>query len=828
MLMISLAADQAIAARTAMPGAVANAAAPQTAAPARTPPPATRRVTRLDVALLLNGSPAGDVPIETAADGSTSVDVTQLVARLAPAVTQPLRDELIARAAGRAFVPIDELRSPRFPISFDMASLQLRVDVPVDARSINQLSLSGAARGEQADVAAPSNFAFGVSLTIADRLVSEGVFRDLQRDPFNIAAQGFVNIGGKSGAYLTFLGGLQEGGRPFRQRTTLFHDNEARAIRYSLGDVDPLTSGSFANPLALAGIGVERLYQTIQPYRNLRPAGRGGLALDRPSRVEVYVNGAIYRTLSLGAGRYSLRDFPFLDGLNDVRLVVSDDTGRTETIGLSFFSDTELLDQNISIFSATAGFRRDRFGQFSSTRYGGDPIFSGLYQVGVTDRLTLGGSIQADPRNAFASALAVVGTPIGIFGAEAALDLRSGESPRGALLLNYRLARTGASGRQTRLDLDFQLRSDGFSPLETAAGVRDPYAYDVAARFQQALRFDIFATVTAGYSKGRAGRPDLTTGSAGLSRSFGRINVSAGYTYRDDGVRREHRGSVGLSVPISRRQYARASYDTSRNRVGLDYTLQGYEGLDQTTAQVSLAREDGARGASAQVEHFANRFRALLQHDYDRRDGLTSQTTNLAVTTGLGYADGQWAIGRDPGRGFVMVAKHASLRSADLIVSDQYSLGPAAKTGALGPALVPVQRQYQGNSLVVAAPEAPPGYDLGAGRLDVRPGAASGYRWLVGSDASFTVTGKVVDAKGAPVAFLAGTLRSLSGRADRAAGTAVTIAFFTNRTGRLVAQNLAPGRYAIVPSDANKPIAEVEIKTDSTNPIDIGTIVVKD
>lgn len=803
-----------------------------TQAPPTTPALAPRRLartTRLEVILILDGAPAGDVPIEIAPDGRASVELAQLLARIAPSTTLPLRDELTVRAAGRPFVPIDELRSDRFPLSFDLASLELRVNVPVSDRALNQVSLVAPLRGDQTETMTPSNLAFGVSLTVADRLVSEGVFRNLQRDPFNLATQGFVNVGGKDGVYLTFLAGLQEGGRPFRQRTTLFHDDEARAIRYSIGDVDPLTSGSFANPLSLAGVGVERLYQTIQPYRNLRPAGRGALALDRPSRVEVYVNGAIYRTLSLAPGRYSLRDFPFLDGLNDVRLVVSDDTGRNETINLSFFSDTELLDKDISIFSATLGVRRDRFSQFSSTRYDNNLTFSGLYQVGVTDRLTIGGSLQANRRQAFASAVAVVGTPIGIFGAEAALDTRRGERREGALLLNYRLARVGAGGRQTRLDVDFQLRSRGFSPLETALNARNVYRYDLAVRFQQALRFDLFASATASYSRGRDGQPDLRTGSFGLSRSFGRLNVFAGYTYRDDGRRREHRGSLSLSVPLSRRQFARASYDSQNNRAGVDYTLQGYEGLGQTTAQVSLAREDNARTASAQAEYFANRFRTLVQHDYDRRDGVTSQTTNIAVTTGIGYADGQWAIGRDPGRGFVMVAKHPTLRDADLIVSDQYSLGPAARTGALGPALVPIQRQYQRDSLVVTAPNAPAGYDLGPGRLDVRPGAASGYRWIIGSDASFTLLGRVIDGRGAPVAYLAGTLQPVAGAAARPGrAPAPIVSFFTNRTGRLVAQNIAPGRYRLVPSGSTAAIGEVSVQPNSTNPIDVGTLTVRE
>ncbi|QNE32429.1 fimbria/pilus outer membrane usher protein [Sphingomonas sp. NBWT7] len=783
------------------------------------------RLTRLEVTLLLNDAPAGDVTVQTGGETSTTVDVTQLVARLKPVVAPAILDALMQRAGARTFVSLDELRSEQFPIRFDSAALQLRVELPVEARSISDVSVSGGPPDLQANYVAPSDLSFGASFTLADRLQQEGVLKRFSRAPFTLSSQGFANVGGKDGVYLTYLAGLQEGGRPIRQRTTLFRDDEARAVRYSLGDITPLTSGSFSNPLDVFGIGVERLYQTIQPYRNLRPAGRSGLVLERPSRVEVYVNGAVYRTLSLAPGRYNLRDFPFLDGLNDVRLAVQDDTGRNESVALSFFSDTDLLSEDVSIFSAIIGLRRDGFGQFTRARYAGRPTFSGVYQRGFSDRITLGGTVQADSNNAFLTGIAVLGTPIGIFSGEAALDARASERLNGAVTFNYRLARVGSAGRQTRLDLDFQLRTRGFSPLERARDVRNLYRYDVAARFQQAFGTFLFGTATAGFSRGYGGQPDLKTGSFGLSRSFQRLNLTASYSYRDDGIRREHRGSLSLSVPLSNRQYMRASYDTNRNRAALDYTLQGYEGLGQTSAQLSVAREDDVRSANVQLEHFANRFRGFFQHDYQRRNGNTVATTDIALTSGVGYADGQWAIGRDPGRGFVMVSPQGALRGRELVVSDQYTLGPAARAAALGPALIPIQRQYQQNSLTVAAPDAPIGYDLGSGRLDIRPGAASGYRWVVGSAASLTLIGRITDATGQPMPYLAGLLKPVGGRAS---ANDAAVPFFTNRNGRLVAQNVAPGRYDLVSSENAAPFAQINLAADAATPIDIGTVVFKE
>lgn len=153
-----------------------------------------------------------------------------------------------------------------------------------------------------------------------------------------------------------------------------------------------------------------------------------------------------------------------------------------------------------------------------------------------------------------------------------------------------------------------------------------------------------------------------------------------------------------------------------------------------------------------------------------------------------------------------------------MVARDRSSLGDSARTGALGPALVPLDRGYSLNSVEVGVEGAPPGYDIGAGRIDILPGAASGYRMTIGSAASNTVIGILVDAEGKGLAFLAGNLTPLAGK------DATEAQFFTNRTGRLVAQHVAPGRYAITPFGQTVPIGEVVVPEDATGTVNIGTM----
>jgi outer membrane usher protein len=798
-----------------VPGSMA--ALPQTSpAPVR----AARRV-KLSIGLTVNGAPAGEVTVDTDAAGDASVDTIQLLARLEKIVSPSILDKLKLRIANRPFAPVAELRSDDIPLIFDLAGLQLRLDLPVNARATNVISIQDRSSLGLAATVDPSDFAAGATFTLSQRLQHSRGFGGIDRDPALLAVRGFANYGGKDGVYLTFLGGIRENNRIFRRGTTLFHDDVENAVRFSIGDLDPQTTGSYQVSSNLLGIGVERSYQDIQPYRNLRPAGRGGLTLERPSRVDVMVNGALYRTLTLPAGQYDLRDFPFLDGLNDVQLNVTDDSGRSETLNLSFFSDTLLLEQGVSMFSANIGQQQDSFSQFSSTRYRHSPMFSGYYVRGVTDWLTLGGSVQADRANALFTGQAVVGTPFGVFGMEGALDRSDFEKLQYSALISYRLNSVSSTGRQNLLAVDFITRSAAFTPMTFSDDRPNTYRYEINGRYQRALSEKLYATVGAGYSKGRDPFGDLTTGSVGLSRSFGRISTSGTYSYRKDDRGTDHRVSLSLNIPLGRNQSVRTNYNSERNRVAADYSLIGYEGLGQTSAEASVYREDGGRGANIAVEHYFNRFRASVMHDYQSIDGQKTQTSDIQLSFGVGYSDDRLALGRDADRGFTIVAGHPTLKGAQVEVSSRYSLGPAAKTGALGPALVPVQRGYQPDVLEVKVANLPPGYDIGAGRIDILPGAASGYLWEIGSAASHTLIASLVDGKGAPIPYIAGLLTPVSGKGE-------AIQFFTNRTGRLVAQKLAPGSYSLRPAGAAASIATVTVAEDAASIVNAGTIVVKD
>jgi outer membrane usher protein len=169
-----------------------------------------------------------------------------------------------------------------------------------------------------------------------------------------------------------------------RAATRLTYDDVDTAIRYAAGEVTPRITG-FQGSGTILGIAVAQDYQGIRPFENIRPSGRGGVTLDRPSTIIVETNGVETRRLRLDPGRYQLNDLSSQFGANDVRLIVEDDLGRHEVASAAFFTATAMLAGGLTDFGAALGQQED-----GEHRYGGPITATGYVRPGFANRFTLG------------------------------------------------------------------------------------------------------------------------------------------------------------------------------------------------------------------------------------------------------------------------------------------------------------------------------------------------------------------------------------------------------------------------------------------------------
>lgn len=764
----------------------------------------------LEVSLRVNDAFLGTISVAVDPKGAGEIDAIRFLALIRPVVAADLYAAMEARVAGRPRVDFVELNIDTFVLRFDSLALEVVGTLAPSATAATALRFA-----PQQEVPVPSSFdqparfAAGVNIGAGQRYVYGRGFERVRAD-FN----GIASIGGFEGVTLTG-GATYDGERWLRRELRATHDEFERAIRFTAGEFTP-SSTSFQGSARILGFGVERAYQTIRPFQNTRPIGRQQFTLDRESSVDVLVNQVRVQTVRLAAGRYDIGDFPFAAGPNQVQLVVEDIGGKREILDFDVFNSTSLLTPGLSEFGGAVGVR-----EHGTLRYGASPAATGYGYFGLSDNLTLGANAQATTRRAQIGGVAVLGTPIGFFQIETAASRRfAAGGIETAASLDYRGEFTTRSKNDLRLALSAVYRSAEFQNAFSRDG-RNSRALDVAAQVQWLAPYAISIGGSVGYSKARDGGPNSYRIDMTLGRSFGRLGLSAtgSRLVFGNGFGNDTRVALGLSLRFGRRDNLFARYDsgTGRSEVEVSRTPDGR--LGEISGNLRYTQDDDARAISGRLAYINNRFDLVLNHNRLERRGPDGQTANASdwnARTFIGFADGRFGIGRAADEGFVIAALHPSLRGAQasILAGDRV----VARSGWLGPALVPVGRAYGAGRYEVKVDPLPIGYDLGAGTINVFPGFGSGYRAMIGSDESHIAVGILVGPAG-PLALASGTIEPLDAARRK---TWKPRGIFTNRSGRFVADRLAPGRYRLtLPGQAD---ATFEIAKDAEGLIDVGTI----
>jgi hypothetical protein len=179
-----------------------------------------------------------------------------------------------------------------------------------------------------------------------------------------------------------------------RLGSRLVYDDLSNLVRWTAGDLQTISRG-FQSAPDIAGLSVFRSTACCSRSRSFGPRRRS-FRLDRPATVEVQVNGQIVRRLQLQPGVFNLRDFPFTQGANDIRLNILDDAGRSEILRFNVFLDQSQLAKGLTEFGVYAGVMAP-LAEFGP-EYSDDPTITGFVRHGLSDFATVGGNFQADEK----------------------------------------------------------------------------------------------------------------------------------------------------------------------------------------------------------------------------------------------------------------------------------------------------------------------------------------------------------------------------------------------------------------------------------------------
>lgn len=737
----------------------------------------------------------GDATVTIEPAGHVNFAAQRLIALLEPRLASHLTAWLRARVTERGGLNRTDLQSVGVTIGYDPQALQITLEIAAASRASRPADLGDGNARVAATYVAPAELSAYLNVRGQLDWIQQG-------DDQGVAApvtflDGAIRAGG---VVLEGEANWQSGaaGKDFQRRgTRLVYDDRRNLMRFAAGDLLTLARG-FQSAPQIAGLSVSRFYSLLDPQTVIRPRGSRSFQLERRSTVEVRVNNQLVRRMELDPGTFDLQDFPYTQGSNDVRLTITDDAGRTQSIDFDIFLDQAQLAAGLSEFGLHGGVLAPS--GLGGPAYSNDLAFSGFYRRGLSDWLTLGANAQADGEGGMAGAESVVATPIGSFAGFASASHVKGIGSGWASIVTFQRTITRGGERADALSLSFEARSRNFAPIDTGAPI-NPYSYIAGLSYNATLTDTVYGGLDARYSRGRGDEPDVgSVRATGGWRITPDLSFSGDLTYERTGRRNRFGAFLSLTLRLDRASNLRADYDSRYNRTRLSYQTYHGSGTGAYNFNADIERSDIGTGATLNGIYYANRAELGFSHfgTFERNfSGSTGQRTSLRFGTALAMADGAFSVGRPVQDGFAVVRAHPSLDDTDMLVdpNGSYSI---ANTGALGTAVHPSLSSYSERNLLVTAPDAPLGANLGEGSFRLLPPYRGGYRLTVGSDYTISVVGRLVDASGAPITLVAGSAAE-SKHPERE-----PVALFTNAAGRFGVAGLAPGRWRITLTDAGR------------------------
>ncbi len=757
----------------------------------------------------------GDMPLTIGADDSLSFPTERALQLLDQLLAPDVMSGLRANLAGKSNIGPGDLAAAGITVDYDPRSLELRFMIPVEKRASRRLSVSALDRNSIGTFVPRADYSAYLNIRGSVDLFEEGPDTGFQAPVLLLNAA--VNLKGvvlETDAIYT----PGSSGVDFQRLGSRYvYDDTKNVIRFTLGDLEAQGRGFQAAP-DIAGISIFRSYSVLNPQQIIRPRGDRTFRLDRPSTVEVIINGQQVRRLQLAPGNYNLRDFPFAQGGNDIRLNVLDDTGRTEVLRFNIFLDQTQLAKGLDEFGLYAGVKAP-LGAHGPV-YSDEWIVSGFYRRGLSENVTLGANFQADDFVQMAGIEAMFGTAIGSFGTHFAYSHTDGYGDGFAIQATFQRVLQHSDGQADTFNLFVEHRSRRFAPVSFFLA-DNQYQYEVGGGYTHAFGPNFYMGGNARFSKGRGINPDIHNYSlVGGWRISPRATLSAEARYTEDSRGDEVSGFVTLTIRFGRNSSVRSEYDTRDNRARLSYQTYHGNGVGSYNMTADVERSDFGSNVGFNANYFTNRAELGVSHFGSFANDFgdsTSQRTSFRLGTSIALAGGEVSIGRPIYDSFAIIKPHKSLKGADVVVEPS-PYGYTANTGTMGQATMPSLSSYSERVVTVDAVGAPAGVDIGQGSFKLFPGYRSGYVLEVGSDYHVTAMGTMLDIDGQPIALVSGKATELA-HPNRPAVT-----MFTNRQGRFGATGLAPGQWRIEMLDQKKSVYLITIPEDADGVVRLGEI----
>ncbi|MEK6579598.1 MAG: fimbria/pilus outer membrane usher protein, partial [Bdellovibrionota bacterium] len=577
----------------------------------------------------------------------------------------------------------------------------------------------------------------------------------------------------------------------------LVKDYPTTAVRQSAGDLSYAVRG-YQVQVPMGGFQISRDFR-LQPTRLTLPSGEHQFFLKTAAKVEVFVNDLLIRTLELPSGRHDIRDFPISTGTNDVRLEITDDVGRKETIQMSFHITSELLSPGTSDYNYSVGIPASQTSG-SKTYTPTNPIGSMYHRIGVSNSLTEGVNLQLSKSQFVGGVETIFANRLGAFKFDPAISQVKGAGLGGAIRNRFFYTDDEGTDRTQRsLGLGVEIKTENFSRFSNlVAQTQNLTAVDVSASYNQGLSRYSNGGLSVSFQFNRKFDPSTTNGfriSGQVGRRFDSGlsgNVTFSQTKGSSGITESGISLfLGLSFPKDH-QFITGSYDTRSDSTQLGWNYSPENPVGGTSAQVKIDKQRSQNGYSGQVQHQFNRAKlGLLQNSTTRADtttqsgggsvtrNVTSNLTSLQLATAFVYAKGHFVLSRTVNDSFVIVTPTRGVKGQTIEINPRPNKSNLGTSDFFGSAVYPEMSSYLNFPLTIGTDKLKPGTMIERDTFLLYPTYKSGFSIEVGTDATVNIAMNLLNPDSTPVSMMGGRVISLSNSSFE------PIEVFTNKKGKV-------------------------------------------
>ncbi len=620
-----------------------------------------------------------------------------------------------------------------------------------------------------------------------------------------------------------------------RDNVRAIYDFTSINSRSQIGDLTyPVRGYQIYRPLA----GVSLFTQSnLQGSLLTTPGNSYEINLIRPSKINVYINEKLIQVLELAAGRHDLRDFPFANRQNDLKLEIIDDLGRTEVISDSVLITNELLkpyEHSISYSSGVPWSEENGNRVYDSKKN----MLSIYHRYGFSQQLTLGANYQKDNFQSVSGLEFLFSTTIGYFSIEPFYSQNEDHPDGYAGSIRYVIEDLKNKEKKNSVT-SFELRSEG----ETFArlGVRDPSNISTL-KFQtlhtRGLSEKANLNLNFSYDVNRQIQPNITDGySLGVGTSYRWMDgLTTNFNFRHS---RASNGVEEISLLLflvwsqpKEHQFITLASETSSGTSRADWTYQPHPGNEGSRSRLNVQKRPSGSGYGGDYEYTANRSRLSAAHqvevlkpdpnDPSTAKGKSIHTTNLQWGTALVFAGGRFEITRPVFDSFVIFKPLKNVKNETIQINPQKDGVYYGQSDELGSAVLPELPSYSISNIIIKQKSSIKGTSLPQDHFTLRPTFHSGYAITIGTDATVYLKTRLLNPDGSPGSMLSGRATYI----DDPSVEPVTV--FTNKSGLLRSEGFRSGRFKLEISEQQYEPVEFEIPSHVEEEYEIPSIQLKE